>query len=148
PPVLAGRPRHDGRMRSASKTLSRLAVLGYSAIAYGTFVVATVWALGFLAGRGAPTSVDGRSAGGPAAPAVAVDAALLLAFAVHPSVTARPGFKRRLTRLIPAAAERSTYVLVASLLLCAVFGWWQPVPGVVWHVGQPWSAAIWVVFGL
>ena len=31
---------------------------------------------------------------------------------------------------------------MAILLLFALFGWWQPVPAVLWHVGPPWSAAI------
>ena len=125
---------------------SRLAVVAYAVVAYGSFLVGTGWAIGFFVGRGAPTSVDGPATG-PAWAAIAVDAALLLAFAVQHTVMARAGFKRRLTRLIPPAAERSTYVVTASLLLCAIFGWWHAVPTVVWSVGGPWSAAIWGIYG-
>lgn len=116
-------------------------------IAYGAFLLSSGWAIGFLVGWGAPTSVDGPATR-PAWTAIAVDAALLLTFAVQHTVMARAGFKRRLTRLIPAPAERSTFVLAASLLLCALFGWWQPVPAVIWHVGPPWSAAIWAVYAV
>ena len=124
---------------------ARLVIVGYAVVAYAAFLLSAAWAIGFLADRGAPTTIDGPATG-PAWVALAVDAALLLAFAVQHSVMARAGFKRRLTRLIPAAAERSTYVLVASLLLFALFGWWQPAPAVIWQVGVPWSAAIWVVY--
>jgi methanethiol S-methyltransferase len=130
-------------MISAPSTLSRLAVLGYAVIAYGAFLLSICWAFGFLAGWDAPTSVDGPATG-PAWMAIAVDAALLLTFAVQHTVMARAGFKRRLTRFIPAPAERSTFVLIASLLLGALFGWWQPVPAVIWQVGPPWSV---VIFG-
>jgi methanethiol S-methyltransferase len=126
---------------------SRLAVAVYAVIAYGAFLASTLWAIGFLAGRGAPTSVDGPAVG-PAVTAIAVDAALLLAFAVQHTVMARAGFKRRLTRLIPESAERSTYVLTASLLLGAVFWWWRPVPTVIWSLGLPWSAALWGVYAI
>ena len=122
-------------------SFSRLALLGYAVIAYGTFLLSTLWAIGFLAGWGAPTSVDGPATGSAWA-AVAINTLLLLAFAGQHTVMARAGFKQRLRRLIPPAAERSTYVLAASLLMCALFGWWQPLPAVIWHVGQPWSAAI------
>ena len=134
-------------MSSAPSTISRLAVLGYAAIAYGAFLLSSGWAIGFLAGRGAPTSVDGPATR-PAWAALAIDAALLLTFAVQHSVMARDGFKRRLVRLIPAAAERSTFVLAASLLLFALLGWWQPVPAVIWQVGPPWSVAIWVGYAV
>ena len=127
--------------------MSRLAVLGYAVIAYGAFLLSAAWAIGFLAGRGAPTSVDGPATR-PAWAALAVDAALLLTFAVQHSVMARAAVKRRLIRLIPAQAERSTFVLVSSLLLFALFGWWQPVPRTTWHIGPPWSAAIWVVYAI
>jgi len=119
---------------------ARIAVFGYAVIAYAAFLASSLWAVFFLAGL-----VD-RPAERSAGAALAIDGALLLAFAAQHSVMARPGFKRWLTRRIPAAAERSTYVLAASLLLFAVFGWWQPVPAVLWHVGTPGSAVLWAIY--
>ncbi|HUZ51594.1 MAG TPA: hypothetical protein VMU94_03595, partial [Streptosporangiaceae bacterium] len=76
--------------------------------------------------------------------AVIIDAVLLLVCAGQHSVMARSGFKRRLARLLPAAAERSTYVLAASLALILLFSQWQPLPALVWRVStQPWVAPIW-----
>jgi protein-S-isoprenylcysteine O-methyltransferase Ste14 len=125
----------------------RFASLGYAVVAYGAFLLSSAWSVGFLAGHGAPTSVDGPATR-PAWASLAIDGALLLAFAVQHTVMARAGFKRLLTRVIPAPLERSTFVLAASLLLFAMVGWWQPVPTVVWHVGLPWSAAIWTVYAV
>jgi methanethiol S-methyltransferase len=116
----------------------------YAAPAYAAFVVSSVWAVLFLAGT-APFgvgTVDGPSR--HSAPvALAIDAALLLVFAAHHTVAARNRFKRHL----PEAVERSAFVLVASLLLVAVFGWWEPVPATIWRVGAPWSVALWMVYG-
>ena len=78
--------------------------------------------------------------------ALLVNSLLLGAFAVQHSVMARPGFKRWLTRFIPKAAERSTYTLVSSLLLIALFGHWEPIGGVVWQVDDPIGRA--VLYGL
>jgi protein-S-isoprenylcysteine O-methyltransferase Ste14 len=47
---------------------------------------------------------------------------------------ARPAFKRWWTRIVPAAAERSTYVLFSSLALIALFWFWQPMGGVIWDI--------------
>lgn len=123
--------------------MSSFTRLLYAVLAYASFLLASAWAAGFLAGRGAPTSIDGP-AGKPAGVALAIDGALLLAFAAQHTVMARASFKRRL----PAPVERSTFVLASSLLLAAVFGWWQPVPALIWHVGSPWSVACWAVYAL
>ena len=63
--------------------------------------------------------------------ALLIDTLLLAIFAVQHSVMARPGFKRVLTRFIPEAAERSTYVLCSSLALIALFAYWQPIGGII-----------------
>jgi len=47
---------------------------------------------------------------------------------------ARQGFKRLLTHVIPAAAERSTYVLASSLALLLLFSQWRPLGGEIWNV--------------
>jgi protein-S-isoprenylcysteine O-methyltransferase Ste14 len=115
----------------------RLVIAGYAVIAYAAFLLSAAWAVVFLAG-----GMDGPAAR-PAGAALAIDGALLFAFAVQHTVMARAWFKR----LIPAPVERSTYVLAAGLILLAVFGLWQPAPATIWRVGGPWSAAIWAVFG-
>jgi protein-S-isoprenylcysteine O-methyltransferase Ste14 len=55
---------------------------------------------------------------------------------------ARPGFKAKLTRLIPAAAERSTFVLMTNIILALIFWQWRPIEGTVWHVDSAIGAAV------
>lgn len=78
------------------------------------------------------------AAGGAATAAIAWDTALFTIFALHHSVCARTPVRRWITRLVPAALERSTYIWIASLLLIAVCALWKPVPGVAWDVDGAW----------
>ncbi len=61
---------------------------------------------------------------------------------------ARSGFKRWVTKIIPEASERSTYVLVAGVASMLMIGLWQIVPGVVWSVSHPLAVILlWGLFG-
>src|SRR5215471_15193105 len=125
----------------------RLAVFVYGLVSYMAFFLTFVYAVGFIGNLYVPNSMD-AAARMSFWPALIIDALLLLMFAVQHSVMARPAFKEVLTRFIPQAAERSTYVLASSLLLVALFAFWQPIGGTVWNVDSPvLRNAINVVFG-
>jgi methanethiol S-methyltransferase len=110
-----------------------LAVLGYAVAVYVLFLAVLAYAIGFFADAGLPAGIDhGARSAGPLA--VAIDLLLLLLFAVQHTVMARPWFKRRWTRLVPAPAERATFVLCANLLLALLFWQWRPLGGTVWHL--------------
>ena len=113
--------------------MARVLTLAYGAVSYVTFFLTFLYAIGFIGNVGVPKSLDS----GPTDPwptALAIDLALLSLFAVQHSVMARQGFKRLLTRIIPASVERSTYVLASSLALILLFLQWRPLGGVVWNV--------------
>ena len=116
--------------------LKRPLVVAYGVACYAVFLATFLYAVGFIANVVVPRSIDSPPVG-DFTTSVVIDLALLLLFAVQHSGMARGGFKRWITRFIPAAAERSTYVLVASVVLAALFVLWQPLGGVVWSVDAP-----------
>ncbi|HLG57826.1 MAG TPA: isoprenylcysteine carboxylmethyltransferase family protein [Vicinamibacterales bacterium] len=113
--------------------LKRTTFFAYSVLAYLTFFATFLCAIGFIGNIGVPTSLDGPPAGSVIT-ALAIDALLLMLFAVQHSVMARKWFKDRWTRIVPRPIERSTYVLFSSLALILLFWQWQPIGGTIWSV--------------
>ena len=127
--------------------MSRAATLLFSIICYAIFFATFLYLIVFVG----DLSFAGRTVDvGPQAPlavAVVVDLALIALFGLQHSGMARQGFKRWWTKLIPWAAERSMYVLAASIALMILFLGWRPIPQVVWNVTDPLAAdLIWLVF--
>jgi protein-S-isoprenylcysteine O-methyltransferase Ste14 len=120
-----------------------LFIVVYAVAVYLFFLAVLGYAAGFFAGFAVPKGIDqGPRAAVPVA--VALDLLLLLLFAVQHTVMARPWFKRRWTRIVPGPAERTSFVLAASLLLALLFWLWQPVGGIVWSLSGPGADALWV----
>src|ERR1700759_90376 len=84
--------------------------LCYAVACYLVMLAVLGYAFGFFAGAGVPKGID-DGARPPWPLAVIIDAGLLLVFAVQHTVMARPWFKRRWIRLVPAPAERATFVV-------------------------------------
>lgn len=123
----------------------RIAIFLYGVAAYSVFFATFLYAIGFISNLVVPVTIDGEPVR-PLWEALAIDLGLLSLFAVQHSVMARPAFKRWWTRIVPAEAERSTYVLFSSLCLIALFAFWEPLGGVVWSVQNPIGQA--VLYGL
>ncbi len=121
--------------------MKRIAVFAYGVLCYLMFFGTFLYAVGFIGGFGVPTTLDGEPRM-PVLPAIAINLGLLALFAVQHSVMARPWFKRAWTRIVPPAAERSTYVLFSSLALILMFIYWQPMGGVVWKAESALAKAV------
>lgn len=125
---------------------ARLAILLYALVSYAVFTVSMLYALGFVGNYVVPRSID-RSIDGTSnvTEALVVNLLLLSLFAIQHSVMARPAFKRWLGKLLPAACQRSTYVLLSSLILLLLFWQWRPIPMPVWQAG---GIAAWLLTGI
>jgi len=119
--------------------------LCYAVACYLVMLAVLGYAFGFFAGTWVPKGVDDGTRS-PWLLAVTIDAGLLLVFAVQHTVMARPWFKRRWTRLVPAPAERATFVVAASLALALLFWLWRPVGGTVWRLSGVAAAVLWAVY--
>jgi protein-S-isoprenylcysteine O-methyltransferase Ste14 len=99
-------------------------VLSLAACAYA---YAVLWA--------SPPVTDAAASG-----ALIADALLFGIFALHHSLFAREAIKTRITPFVTPLLLRSCYVWIASILLLAVLGLWQPVRGELYAV-HGWRAA-------
>lgn len=113
--------------------MNKLLIFIYGVVCYAVFFLAFLYAVGFVGNLVVPKTIDS----GPEANffiAVFIDLVLFGFFVGQHTVMARPGFKKRWTRIIPKPMERSTFVLCASLLLLLLFWQWRPITIVIWNV--------------
>lgn len=115
-------------------------IFAYGALAYAAFLVAFLYAMGFVGNWLVPKSIDTGTAGS-LLPSLVINGLLLSLFVVQHTIMARPAFKRWWTTIIPKAMERSTFVLLASSILLLTFWQWRPLPTIVWEFTHP--AAWW-----
>jgi protein-S-isoprenylcysteine O-methyltransferase Ste14 len=111
--------------------MKKIILLIYGLIAYLLFLASFLYFIGFMEDTVVPKTIDSGTTGSTEK-ALLIDVSVLMVFALQHSIMARPGFKKWWTRIIPAAIERSTYVLLSSLALLLIAWQWVPLTAVVW----------------
>jgi protein-S-isoprenylcysteine O-methyltransferase Ste14 len=123
---------------------ARFLIMLYAILSYAVFLVSFLYAVGFVGNYLVPKSID---VGGPAnlSEAIVVNLLLLGLFALQHSIMARPAFKQWWAKILPVACQRSTYVLLSSLILLLLFWQWRPIPTSVWRID---GIAAWLLIGV
>src|SRR3954452_22379235 len=126
-----------------SRALTMLFAIVCYAIFFATFLYLIVFVGDFsFSGR----TVDVGKQTTPLMAAL-IDVALIALFGLQHSVMARPAFKAKWTKIVPPPAERSVYVLAASIALMILFLGWRPIGAIVWNVTNPMLATLlWALF--
>ena len=119
----------------------------YGIFAYLVFLIAFIYAIGFVGNLVVPKSIDSGEETSIIS-AILINIGLLSLFAIQHSVMARPGFKKWFLNYINPAIERSTYILLSSLSLLLIYWKWQPMTTVVWETEGPLSIVLTVIFFL
>ena len=127
--------------------MGRLIAILYGVVCYAVFFLTFLYLIGFLSNLVVPRSIDVGPATGTAL-AFTINFALIALFGMQHSVMARPAFKEKWTRFVPVSVERSTYVLITSLILILMFWQWRPMTGqMIWVAEAAWlQNLLWAVF--
>ncbi len=123
--------------------LRKIASVVYGVAAYLLFLGSYLYLIAFTTNLTAH-SVSGAPSLLPLSAAL-VDIALITLFGLQHGIMARPGFKRQLTRWVPAHLERSTFVWTAAALVIVIVQFWQPIGGDLWNVSGAGRIALYAV---
>ena len=124
--------------------MKRPGLILYGATAYVLFNAAFLYMIGFLLELPVPKTInDGDSVSVVAA--ILVNVGLIFLFGFFHSLMAREAFKRWWRQMIPAEAERSTYVIQSAAFLSLAMWQWQPLPATIWAVD---GALAWLAYGI
>ncbi len=114
--------------------MSKILILIYGVFSYAVGMAGLTFFILFVGGWDfMPIHVDAGTPG-PFRPAIAINLGLILLFGVQHSVMARPAFKKIWTSVVPAAMERSTYVLISGIIMTIICLNWQAIDGMVWDI--------------
>ena len=116
--------------------MRRTTILFYGIASYLIGVAALVYLVAFLFNLYVPKTIDSGMSGNSLVATLA-DIGLIALFGIQHSIMARRGFKSRLIRFIPPAAERSTYLLATALVTFTLCLSWHNLPEVLWRVDHP-----------
>lgn len=111
--------------------MKKVIIFIYGVVAYVIFLIAFLYAIGFVGNIWVPKSID-SGAEIAVLKAILIDALLLSIFALQHSIMARPVFKKWFISVFSRAIERSTYVLLSSVVLGLMYWQWQPLTTLVW----------------
>lgn len=137
------------RAAPSSFSLGGLAAVVYAAACYLFFFATFLTIIGFLADAPFLAKTVDRGQSTPPLMAALINFSLLGVFALQHSVMARPAFKRAWTQVIPKVAERSTYVLAATLCVVLLIWQWRPLDQTIWNVTNPSAQyALWALQGI
>lgn len=111
--------------------MKRILVVLYGGLTYVLFFSMFIALIAFLENRWIPFTVDNNASSSQSS-AILINISLILLFGIQHTIMARAHFKRWLTQYIPNAVERSTFVLVTSVVLVLIITQWQALPQVIW----------------
>jgi len=124
--------------------MKKFVILLFGVISYVLFLVAFLYAIGFVGNFAVPKSID---SGEPGSFSILINILLLSIFAIQHTIMARPGFKKWLATFFSPAGERSLFVLLSSAALLLLYWKWQPMTEEVWNIeGATYVTIIQIIF--